>query len=243
MAYAVEGDSARDTVTGLVWLREASATGAAFDQAPAYCESRARATGQPWRLPTRIELVSIADPSRRAPALDPVAFPDTPVDFFWTASPVSGDARLGWAVFFLDGAAVHADRLLVAKVRCVRGPATATGGVHFEREGEIVRDPTTRLSWHLGVVRRVTQPQAKSHCEALGDGWRVPSLAELQALVHVGRSEPSIDPDVFPRVPAETFWTSTPIVSYAGYYWGVSFATGQPNYNVEGSLLDAVCVR
>ena len=118
--YTPDGNEVVDDVTGLVWQRTPSTDSFAFEQAPDYCERLGTSTGKLWRLPTRIELVSLVDYTRDAPAIDPVAFPDTPVDFFWSSTPVHGDERIAWSVFFLDGAAVNADRLIAARVRCVR---------------------------------------------------------------------------------------------------------------------------
>ena len=47
-----------DGVTKLWWAKGYSQKGLSYAEANAYCDDLARATGRPFRLPTRIELVS-----------------------------------------------------------------------------------------------------------------------------------------------------------------------------------------
>ncbi|MBI5479639.1 MAG: DUF1566 domain-containing protein [Deltaproteobacteria bacterium] len=90
-----------------------------WDQAKAYCAGLVTDGGVAgWRLPTRIELVSIVDYWRDNPAIDPVAFPSTPSDFFWSSSPYVNAPPLGWGVGFADGTAWYSGPS--ARVRCVR---------------------------------------------------------------------------------------------------------------------------
>ena len=70
---------------------------------------QAAATGVAWRLPNVKELSSLADKSRRNPAIDPVAFPDTLEDFYWSSSPYI-DRACAWGVTFDDGAVTYVAR-------------------------------------------------------------------------------------------------------------------------------------
>jgi hypothetical protein len=74
-SYKVNADSSvTDNRTGLVWLPTKTAAFGSdldgFNQARAYCEGLGDA-GTKWRLPTRIELVTLIDYSRHDPAVDP----------------------------------------------------------------------------------------------------------------------------------------------------------------------------
>ena len=73
-----------------------------------------------WRLPTRIELVSLVDFSRRDPAIDPDVFQDTFAGPFWTASLVSGDPSARWVVDFSVGDTDQIGATSGGAVRCVR---------------------------------------------------------------------------------------------------------------------------
>jgi len=135
--YATTDDTVTDNVTHLVWQRKlpANYSGCAgypdagvpvgsackADEAEKYCESPAVVAtlgGSGWRLPTKIELDSILDETRYAPAIDPEVFPNTSGLGFWTSTPrVAGGI---WVVSFGDGGDVHAVARETNLVRCVR---------------------------------------------------------------------------------------------------------------------------
>ena len=105
-----------DIITNLQWMQQTSSAIMIAD-ARAYCQTQ---TGS-WRLPTRIELASLID-FTRSPSIDPIAFPGTAPEEFWTASPVSGtDASSYWNVDFNQGAVSSSGGLPTRRVRCVRG--------------------------------------------------------------------------------------------------------------------------
>ena len=56
--------------------------------------------------------------------------------------------------------------------------------------------------------------------------WRVPTRAELQGLVHYGRTNPAIDTDYFPNTPASDFWSASPYASSSSNAWYVYFSLG-----------------
>ena len=60
--------------------------------------------------------------------------------------------------------------------------------------------------------------------------WRVPTRAELQGLVHYGRTNPAIDTDYFPTTPTASFWSASPD-AYSSYgSWAVDFIRGSAYY-------------
>jgi len=71
--------------------------------------------GVSWRLPTAAELKAIVDRSRKNPSIDTTAFPNTPSDGFWTATP-------GVAIRFTTGNEVNMPKHTAYYVRCVAGP-------------------------------------------------------------------------------------------------------------------------
>jgi hypothetical protein len=123
------GGLVHDTLTNLVWQRQASATTMPREAAAAYCSS----AGAGFRLPTVKELYSLEDPTVSPGAnIDHAAFPNTPAESFWTSTPdsdESGEVTL-WYVYFYGGYSYtpdHARKNL--RVRCIsEGGSTGGGG-------------------------------------------------------------------------------------------------------------------
>lgn len=117
-SYSVIGDaSVIDNVTKLEW-EKASARVSSFDDASRRCASIATNGHADWRVPTRIELVSLLDYMRSdPPQIDPV-FDQQPASL-WSASRYAGDAGLHWTVDFFFGEVKSGT---ATEVRCVRGP-------------------------------------------------------------------------------------------------------------------------
>lgn len=108
-----------DHVTGLEWQRDVGAA-SAFDAASAGCASLDLA-GKGWRLPTRIELVSLLTFGRGVvPAINQSAFPGTPVGKYWTQSTLGSGGR--YVVDFGTGAVGTAVGSEADYHRCVRSP-------------------------------------------------------------------------------------------------------------------------
>jgi hypothetical protein len=124
-SYTDLGDgTVRDDVTCLVWQREVSGDTYAWADANGYCSSLSLAGGG-WRLPSRIELVSLVDFTKAAPGptIDTIAFPNTPAEQFWSSSMVAvtaGGMSFAWYVYFLTGATADYELFIKSRVRCVR---------------------------------------------------------------------------------------------------------------------------
>ncbi|QSX41279.1 Lcl domain-containing protein [Shewanella cyperi] len=61
------------------------------------------------------------------------------------------------------------------------------------------------------------------------DGWRVPTIDELQTLVKYDCQDPAINSHMFPNTPSWRFWSSTPFANNPEYAWTLDFATGVPS--------------
>ncbi|HKU37400.1 MAG TPA: DUF1566 domain-containing protein [Polyangiales bacterium] len=124
--YKVDTDSVTDTRTGLVWERQTSAPSGTLSAASTYC-ARLTLAGGGWRLPGVKELLTLVDPTRYDPAIDPMAFPGTVAGHYWTAnrytdllgSPSSG-GLIGFTVYFKTGAGAAAKADALGSTRCVR---------------------------------------------------------------------------------------------------------------------------
>jgi Protein of unknown function (DUF1566) len=114
---------------------------------------------------------------------------------------------------------------------------------HFTATLGSVTDNLTGLSWQQAIsASSYTQAGAATYCSGLGNGWRVPSMNELQTIVDDSRANPAIDTSVFPSTPVEYFWTSSPVVGIP-YMLAVDFTDGRTNGLDETSLRRVRCVR
>ena len=80
----------------------------------------AASLGNGWRLPTRTEMLTLVDDTRRDPACS--VFPDCPSDWFWTSTPWAGSASSAWYVNLGYGYSDYGYAVSdsFARVRCVR---------------------------------------------------------------------------------------------------------------------------
>ncbi|HKU39791.1 MAG TPA: DUF1566 domain-containing protein [Polyangiales bacterium] len=107
-----------DARTGLIWQHPLSNSVYSWEQAAAYCRGLNLGANLGFRVPTLKELLTIVDPTRVRPAVDLKAFPNTPSEWFWTASksapagPAAVQFATGRSGFF-----AATDQL---RVRCVR---------------------------------------------------------------------------------------------------------------------------
>ncbi len=74
-----------------------------------------------WRLPTVVELSSIAVLSSVIPALDKNYFPNAPQPRFFTSQSLARDPSRAWYVYFSDGSVSATNKGDASHVRLVRG--------------------------------------------------------------------------------------------------------------------------
>lgn len=126
--YKVQPETVEDTVAGLTWQR-ATSDNMALAKAEEYCAGLTLDGYGGFRVPMLGELLSVTrkvrvyDALRGKPAIDRVAFPNTPNVRFWALPPpdVPRNSLKAYSVDFADGA--H-DNLSTPgdghRVRCVR---------------------------------------------------------------------------------------------------------------------------
>jgi len=123
-----------DNLTGLLWQGCAaglsgsgcsvgSSSSKTWSGAMSYCQDLVWAGFDDWYLPDAHELDGIVDAGRYDPAIDPDAFPATPLSWFWSSSSYASDPSSAWSVSFNNGSVHYYDEGRSRKVRCVRaGP-------------------------------------------------------------------------------------------------------------------------
>jgi hypothetical protein len=239
-----------DNVTGLVWEGTPASDSYDLDGATAHCAGKAGG----WRLPTRLELVSLVDftIAPPGPTINSI-FANTPADSFWSSSvDASGSQGVyAWGVHFGFGytSSSFSSATGGARARCVRSPALKCYATRHQVSDGLVHDQTTGLTWQQ-AFEPASQNDAKTLCANLGTGWRLPSLTELQTIVDDTKSvPPTIDIDAFPNTPGglndlTTFWTSSPSTRFEGRAWYVDFHLGfSSDTFFVGAPSQARCVR
>jgi Protein of unknown function (DUF1566) len=228
-SYTLTDEVATSDATKLEWQRHIPAQTFTWPEAKQYCGCLSLAGHDDWQLPSRMELVSIVDYTRQNPSLDASAFPETPFEWFWSASPKPGEPESHWYVAFFDGDthASAADRDY--RVRCVRRAPGQLPRYDASVSGT-VKDLSTGLVWQREAsALQLTWAEAKLACEGLplaGGGWRVPNMAELQSIIDESKADPAIDAVAFPSTPSEGFWAATPLAGSTTAAWFVSFLEG-----------------
>jgi hypothetical protein len=217
--YAVTSGTVLDERTRLVWQRQSSSA-TTRDGARAACEALVLEGADDWRLPTRIELLSLVSYRRSPPTVNVVAFPSASGGVLWSTTPDPRAPDQGWSVDF-DRAESTLDAVATAHgVRCVRGlpdPKPKPRG-----DGDLVIDPRTGLTWHraVGTTAPVTWTDALLACQQAKTGgltgWRLPTARELESLVDVRATvPPTWDGALFARtepgipIASSVTWTIT----------------------------------
>ena len=189
----------RDLVTGLEWQAQGH-DGFDWPDAVDYCQSLTLDGESDWRVPSRIELVSIYDSTREQPGFAsvfsmPPDYAPNALPYVWTSSRSSMDPSSVWAggVWWESMGAGSDPSLPSQYAWCVRGgPATdVLPPARYAVASGVVHDTMTGLAWQQpGSDAPLSWSDAVSYCASLGsdadaDGgaWRLPSFNELQTLI------------------------------------------------------------
>jgi len=240
-----------DTVTQLYWERSVSSRAFhTWQSAHTACEQLELGGFDDWRLPSRIELVSIISLDQLNPAIDRTAFPDTASDWYWTSTPDVSDDAKAWFVYFYFGYPNVGKKSSAFSVRCVRSDAERPPPAErYQLSADAVVDVMTGLEWQRAVPDGLLPlVEARHYCETLqlagAKPWRAPTMQELQTLVDPRYSAPAIDPVAFPATPPASFWTLTPWVEAPDLRgWHVNFEKGNALYVLGTTPFNIRCVR
>lgn len=121
-SYAATDGGWYESVSKLTWREPAEPGTKTFSQAQQFCAGLGDGK---WRLPTRIELVTLLDLSQPAqqPTIDP-KFATTLRQAYWTTSEVrpfgNGAPRQHWTVDFAKGGLDTAEENDARGVRCIK---------------------------------------------------------------------------------------------------------------------------
>lgn len=182
------------------------------------------------------------DPARRFASAAELARALTP---YATEGPPTRAVRVPTTKRGSPVAAVVAVLLVAAIVLVlVLGPRLrpAASGGRFSLEGDVVVDREAQLTWQrVPAPAALDWAAASAHCAKAGEGYRLPTSAELEGLLAVLALEPPLDAQAFSRTPVDVFWTATKEAE--GTARVVSFANGAVTEAVVSARKRVRCVR
>lgn len=127
--------------------------------------------------------------------------------------------------------------------------ASAPPGRYTTSNGTVT-DTKTKLIWQqVSPSSPVTWADAKSYCAGVGatlggNGWRLPTMKELQTLVDASVSAPpAIDVTYFPNAPSSGFWSATPSTADSTAVWVLLFSDGSEGQAPRSGKFQVRCVR
>jgi len=262
MSYTdLNNGAVRDNVTCLVWEKaNPSAQGtwqASVDRCAGLASSNHAGFGD-WRMPTRMEMASLVDPSLGSTGFAKI-FTTTSGYYAtgsWWYETITGQNTSGyqWGYGtngFTSNAIAMSGTNLVA--RCVRGNGTGEAADAFAVEpanhytlanGEVT-DNYTGLVWQQGFSPSLMDfASAPAYCAGLTlnghTGFRMPTLGELSSTVNEAKVGGAVVATAFPnnpngcKDPKYWFWVSE-ASKVGGTAWGLSYCDGFTGYNVGAS--------
>ena len=241
-----------DSQTKLMWQQQVSAAKVTQDAAMNLCADANYGGFDDWRLPSRTELLTLLDyVAVSAPLIDEVAFPGTPKDWHWAATPLSGLPTHFWDVHFGTGQANYFAGSGLNYARCVR----AGGGYDPPQKrfvvsagGKVVTDIWLQREWQRDVAPSILNiADAIPYCKGLATegktGWRLPTVRELEGLVDAKTHGPALSTEAFPGAPAKHTWTGTSQPGDNTMDWWVSFQLGTVGVTGNAVTNQVRCIR
>ena len=91
-----------------------------------------------------------------------------------------------------------------------------------------ITDTKTGLIWTKNTIAKdVDFDDAEQAVATLGEGWRLPTVDELNSIVDRSKCRPAIDTEAFPDTERDWYWTSTPCTwDEESAVWVVYFGLG-----------------
>lgn len=212
-----------------------------------------------WRVPSRVELRSIANHALSGLSIDTSFFPNARLDPLWTADLVPGAISRVRDFYFDRALSFRAEPNNPRRLRLVSGdppvPSQPVGGVTeaFCDDSIVASTPDaafssgaqesvvhedTGLEWkrcELGKswtgttcsgTAEVIPWSAALAAGASSEGWRLPSLPELESLIERCRLDPAINTNQFPEAGSGWLWSSTPFSADGEIARIVNFSSG-----------------
>ncbi|MBF0451375.1 MAG: DUF1566 domain-containing protein [Candidatus Magnetomorum sp.] len=139
-----------DIHTGLMWQRQIASYPQAWEYALENCENLVEAGFDDWRMPTVLELHSIVNYNRISPpAIDPLFFPETMNNLFWTSTPSQTPGYI-YNINFATGISQSQAAQGEHYYRAVRGGHITTS------ENVTIQSPSQAGQYTIGSIMSIT---------------------------------------------------------------------------------------
>jgi hypothetical protein len=247
--YTSAGGTVTDAITGLTW-EQGNAPADTWDAQVARCSSLSTYGYTDWRLPTRLEIITIIDAGRTQPTFDTSVFSSTPMPsyYYWLGQELDGVPTAAWLADWTSSRLTWNGKNAKDSAKCVRGTALS-GTLTASDSGLTVYDSRTNLTWQRTVDgTKYAWLDAISYCNSLSlesmAGWRLPTVKELQTLIDVGngKNPPTISP-LFPTGHEVDMWTASPSPATPSSSYTVNMFNGSSVSQPTSNLLQIRCVR
>jgi hypothetical protein len=97
------------------------------------------------------------------------------------------------------------------------------------------------LEWSETSPNKMTWQEAQDYAKSLGDGWRLPTIKEWQAVLDYSKYKPATD---LPNTQSAFYWSSTTYAVNSDLAWVVDMYYGYVNFDYKGNAYYlARCVR
>ncbi len=243
--FVVSGGVARDLLTGLEWPVDASLSPwpMTWDEASGWLAQAQGVLphGGGWRLPSRRELLSLVCLARARPALPPGhPFLNVFQHWHWTATPAASAAGPAWRVHLVGGRVFPGPANAAHMVLPVRGdgpeppgpaegPGEAPALARLALNGGQALDRRTGITWLAKALPEdgpVAWGEALEAARAMGGGWRLPTILELESLADLSRAWPALPPGHPFGPEIDGVWSSTSSGYDPAWAWVLYFGKG-----------------
>lgn len=245
--YTPDGDVVCDNDTALCWPVSPFDTPVSWKDAEATCSNLRVGNSDRWRVPTRIELLSIV-----AFGFTPTfkSYFTGPATDYWTATPYVEDPSAAWSIDFARGQPYPAASAEAHHVRCVRGgrstPNDAEHRFVVTSGSGTVIDTVTNLTWQRDSVPARSFLDARKYCQLLSINgivdFEVPHMHELFTIVDDRRSNPALSP-AFATSGGDRVWSMTPGDSTGNEYFTLDETMGGTSLVTATELAAVRCVH
>ncbi|HNZ04565.1 MAG TPA: DUF1566 domain-containing protein [Myxococcota bacterium] len=242
--------TATDTLTGLVWAIQPSGP-LGLSAAENWCSELISLPGQGWRVPNILELFTLVDAGEPDCMWDPVFGTGCGENqMYWSSSQAYMTAN--FCTVHRRGNIEACEKVLFLPVRCVRGgkPVGHLPDDRFVQFEEMIHDRLTGISWARDIdAETATFGDAMRTCARKGQGWRLPTTAELASIM-----EPDYPTDGCAKWNDKLgkycdeqlyFWTSTPnpVPTEPRSAFAVHMFSGHIHENALGQYFRYRCVK
>ncbi len=244
--FKADGDTVRDRLTGLIWIRNAGMAEfpmtwrEAFDYVLDMNARRRFGLGD-WRMPDRRELFSLVSHVRVNPAVSAEGlFENVFSGYYWTATPCARYPRQAWYVHFGGGRVfkgmTHGSYMVwpVHDGAAGRAPlppsvAPVNADERFDVHEKTAFDRFTGLTWprNADILGRAVNWEAaldgvkRMNAERMFGhaDWRLPNIRELESLTDMAVHSPAVAfPEVFHNI-RSFYWSATTSAYDTAYAW------------------------